>query len=328
MRKTIMVIFLTVILILCYFTFDAAKNVFRADWQFPSDDRMNNQDQQRLVLITQERDTPFWDKVAKGAKKQAEIEEVSLEVWGSYSHNQEDFLKNVEIAIQSKVDGIIVQGLDTDEFKNLTKIKASFYGVPIITVANDVPIADSLRRTYVGSDQFSAGKMIAEQLVRDMGSKGKVVLMLESQEEYFQKQRLKGIEEILKQYKDINVVYAKTIDTTKEQVVVTTQDILNKEPDTNAFIAINANVLGTLVKEISKRYQIDPYYLYSFDDGPESISLLEEVTLDAMVEQTPEAMGEQSVQLMMEWLNGEKVPLDKNGYLTDIKIQKAENTNE
>ncbi|WP_312095863.1 substrate-binding domain-containing protein [Niallia sp.] len=327
MRKTIMVIFLTVIFILCYFTFDSARNVFRADWQFPSD-MVNNQDQQRLVLITQERDTPFWDKVAQGAKKQAELEDVSLEVWGSYGNNQEDFLKNIEIAIQSKVDGIIVQGLDTDEFKNLTKIKASFYGIPIITVANDVPIADSLRRTYVGSDQFFAGKMIAEQLVSDMGKKGKVVLMLDSQEEYFQKQRLNGIEEILKQYKDINVVYAKTIDTTKEQVVLATQDILNKEPDTNAFIAINANVLGTLVKEISKRYQITPYYLYSFDDGPESISLLEAGTLDAMVEQSPETMGEKSVQLMLEWLNGEKVPLDKNGYLTDVKIQKAETTYE
>ena len=161
-----------------------------------------------------------------------------------------------------------------------------------------------------------------------MGKKGKVVLMFDSKEEYFQKQRLNGIEEIFKQYKDINVVYAKTIDTSKEQVVVATQDILNREPDTNAFIAINANVLGTLIKEISKRYQIEPYYLYSFDDGPESISLLEAGTLDAMVEQSPEAMGEMSVQLMMEWLNGEKVPLDKNGYLTDIKVQKANNTYE
>lgn len=322
-----MVVLLMVILILCYLTFDSAKSVFHADWQFPSD-TVNNQDQQRLVLITQERDTPFWDKVAKGAKKQAGLEAVSLEVWGSYGNNQEDFLKNIEIAIQSKVDGIIVQGLDTDEFKNLTKIKASFYGIPIITVANDVPIADSLRRTYVGSDQVFAGKMIAGQLVKDMGKRGKVVLMLDSREEYFQKQRLNGIEEILKQYKDINVVYAKTIDTTKEQVVAATQDILNKEPDTNAFIAINANVLGTLVKEISKRYQIDPYYLYSFDDGPESISLLEAGTLDAMVEQAPETMGERSVQLMMDWLNDKKVPLDKNGYLTDIKLQKAETTYE
>ena len=81
-----------------------------------------------------------------------------MEVWGSYGKNQEDFLKKVEIAIHSKVDGIIVQGLDTEKFKNLTKVKAAFYGIPIITVANDVPMAESLRRTYVGSDQYLAGR--------------------------------------------------------------------------------------------------------------------------------------------------------------------------
>jgi ribose transport system substrate-binding protein len=34
-------------------------------------------------------------------------------------------------------------------------------------------------------------------------------------------------------------------------------------------------------------------------------------------------MGQVSVQLMMEWLNGVTVPLDKNGYLTEITILKA-----
>ncbi len=130
----------------------------------------------RLVLITQELDTLFWDKAGIAAKEQARKDGASLEVWGSYGKNQEDFLKKLEIAIQSKVDGIIVQGLDTPEFKDLVKVKAAFYGIPIITVANDVPKAESLRKTYVGSDQYLAGQLIAEQLIDDMGHEGKVIL--------------------------------------------------------------------------------------------------------------------------------------------------------
>jgi len=314
-------------IVLCYFTAITANNVFRTDWQLPKL-VVSNQEQKRLVLITQDRDTPFWNKVSSGATKQSEIERISLEVWGSYGNNEEDFLKNIEIAIHSKVDGIIVQGLDTDEFKNLTKIKASFYGIPIITIANDVPIKDSLRRTYVGSNQYLAGKLIAEQLIQDMGQTGKVVLMIDSKQEFFQNERLRGIEEVLLKYKDINIVYAKTVDTTKENVVIATQDILNREPDADAYIAVNANVVGTLVSVIGKRYQIEPYYLYSFDDSPDSLTLLQEGKMDAMVEQSPEKMGELSVQLMLDWLNGEKVPLDQNGYLTDIKIVKADGKNE
>ncbi|MGE8080080.1 substrate-binding domain-containing protein [Peribacillus loiseleuriae] len=170
--------------------------MFKSDWELPrAIEQVNTK--HRLVLITQELETPFWDKVAKAAMEQAKKESASLEVWGSYGNNREDFLKKIEIAIYSQVDGIIVQGLDTDEFKALTKIKAASYGIPIITVANDVPMEDSLRKSYVGSDQYLAGKMIGEQLLADMGTAGEVAIMIDKQYQYFQKQRLEGIKDVL-----------------------------------------------------------------------------------------------------------------------------------
>ena len=284
-----------------------------------------NDDQSRIVLITQELETPFWNKVGEGAMEQAAKEGASLEVWGSYGNNQEDFLKKIEIAIHSKVDGIIVQGLDTEEFKNLTKFKAAFYGIPIITVANDVPVDESLRKTYVGSDQISAGKMIAHQLIVEMGSTGKVIILGDSEQEYYQEQRLQGIMDILKAHPDIQVLYGETTDT-KEQIIATTQDLMNQLPDVDAFIAVNAIHVGTMIQEISKRSQVEPYHIYSFDDGPESLSLLNEGKLDGMIEQSPEKMGELSVHLIMKWLEDETGPLDMDGYLTDIRIGKATET--
>jgi len=278
-----------------------------------------NQTQYRLVLITQDIDTPFWDKVGSGAIEQAQKDEVNLEVWGSYDNNREDFLKKLEIALHSKVDGIIIQGLDTDEFKNLTKIKASFYGIPIITVANDVPMSESLRRTYVGSDQYLAGRMIANQLLSDMGTTGNVVLMSDSHQEYYQEQRVNGMQDVLNDYPNVQTLYGETSET-REQVISTTQDMLNQMPDVDAFIAINANIAGSMIQEIGNRSQVEPYHIYTFDDGPESLSLLMQGKLDGMIQQSPEMMGKISVKLMMEWLNGETVPLEINGYFTDIHI--------
>lgn len=323
MRKTGIVLLSFVCLVISYFTVVSAEKVFQTDVKLPKK-LEGNEEQHRLVLITQELETPFWDLVAIGAREQAKKENVSIEVWGSYGKNQEEFLKKIDIAIQSKVDGIIVQGLDTSEFINLTKVKAAFYGIPIITIANDVPIEKSLRRTYVGSDQYLAGKMIAGQLVSDMGEEGKVILLGDTNQEYYQKQRLNGIQEVLKRYPKIEPIYAETEDT-REQVIVITRDLLNKTPDAEAFIAINANNTGAMIQEISKRSQIEPYFIYSFDDGPESLSLLRQRKLDGMIEQSPEMMGEISVNLTMKWLRGETVPLDMNGYLTDIRILKATN---
>lgn len=220
------------------------------------------------------------------------------------------------------MDGIIVQGLDSDDFKYLTKVKASFYGIPVITVANDVPVQESLRRTYVGSDQYKAGKMIAEELLKDMGSKGKVLITYNSDKEFYQLQRLEGMKEVLESHREIQLVEAET-SSSREEVIAATQDILNKWPDVDAIIAINSDIASALVQEISKRSQVEPYYIYSFDDGQDSISLLQEGKIDGLVEQTPEMMGRKSVQLIKGWLTGETMPLNIDGYFTDIRIVKA-----
>jgi ribose transport system substrate-binding protein len=319
LRKIGVFILFCIFILLSYFTFESARKVFRSDWQLP---KINQQQaNHRLVLITQDMETPFWDKVANGALRQAEKNGVSLEVWGSYS-NKEDFLRKMEIAIHSKVDGIIVQGLDTEEFKQITKIKASSYGIPVITVANDVPMSDSLRKTYIGSDQFKAGQYIATQLLSDMGTAGEVVLMYDRQQEYYQIQRLNGIQDVLKNYPNVQTIYAETSDS-REEIVAATQDILNRVPEVDAFIAVDAEVSGAMIQEISKRFQVEPFYIFSFDDGTESLSLLKQGKLDGLIEQSPEIMGEKSVQLLMEWLNGETVPLNSEGYYTDIHILKA-----
>jgi ribose transport system substrate-binding protein len=215
-----------------------------------------------------------------------------------------------------------VQGLDTEEFKNLTKLKAAFYGIPIITVANDVPMGESLRRTYVWSDQYRAGQLIAKQLLADMGYAGQVILMGDSRQEYYQEQRLKGIYDVLNNYPNVRTEYAETADT-RQQVIATTQELMNRLPDLDAFIAVNANIAEAMIQEIGRRAQVEPYYIYSFDDSPDTFSLLMQGKLDGMIEQSPEMMGKISVDLMIKWLTGEMVPLHTDGYLTDIRMLKA-----
>jgi ribose transport system substrate-binding protein len=51
--------------------------------------------------------------------------------------------------------------------------------------------------------------------------------------------------------------------------------------------------------------------------------LLTQGKLDGMIEQSPEKMGELSVNLIMKYLTDVTVPLNMDGYLTDIRIVKA-----
>lgn len=318
MRRKVIVVLCSLCAVLGFFTVLSVNKVLQSEWELPEAVK-SEQERFRIVVITQELDTPFWKLVGEGAAKQAKKEEVSFELWGSYSKNQEDFLKQVEIALHSKVDGIIVQGLDTEEFQQLTRIKAASYGIPIITVANDVPVEKSLRKTYVGSNHYDAGKMLMEQLVSDMGEQGEVVLLGGAELEYSQRLRLKGMEDSLENYPGITSVYVES-GSSDEEAAAATQQALNKHPNVDAFIALNVRQAGTVMQEISRRTKLEPYYIYSFDDGSDASALLNEGKLDGIIEQSPEQMGEMSVALMLQWLRNEVVPLDSEGYITDIRI--------
>jgi len=322
LRKSIIVSLFAGCLVILFFTLTSMMKVFSSELTEPAL-TAEQHNSYRLVLITRELDTPFWAKVERGARAAAEQDGASLEVWGTYGTNRDDFLKNIEVAIASKVDGIIVQGLDTDEFKSLTKVKAASRGIPVITVANDVPMNESLRRTYVGSDQMEAGSMIARQLVSDMGFVGKVVLMVSDRQEYFQRSRLTGILDVLNTYPKIVTKIVAAGDS-REAVASATNVLLNEEPDADAFIAVSANHAGSIIQEISKRMRVDNFFIYSFDDSPETLTLMQQGKIDALIAQSPEAMGGESVALMIKWLTGEQVPLNPDGYFTDIRVMRAE----
>ncbi|WP_338551609.1 substrate-binding domain-containing protein [Paenibacillus sp. KS-LC4] len=324
MRKWMFVSLFAGCLIILFFTLTSMIKVFSSKLIEPAL-TSEQHSSYRLVLITSELDTPFWAKVENGAMAAAERYGASLEVWGTYGSNRDDFLKNIEVAIVSKVDGIIVQGLDTDEFKSLTKVKAAGSGIPIITVANDVPMNESLRRTYVGSDHLEAGSMIARQLLSDMGFAGRVVLIVSDRQEYFQRSRLLGILNVLKPYRQIETLIVAAGDS-RVDVASATNKLLNEAPDVDAFVAVSANHAGSIIQEISKRMQVEPFYIYSFDDSPETLTLMQQGKIDALIAQSPEAMGEESVTHMIKWLTGEQVPLNPDGYFTDIKVLRAGET--
>lgn len=322
MRKLILFILCCICAILLYFTAVSAEKAFRSDWRLPRAP-VREQHEYRLVLITQELDTPFWDQVGEGAKREAEKSGAGIEVWGSYNSDSDEFLKKIEIAIDSKVDGIIVQGLDSDSFKQLAKYRAAFFGIPIVTVANDVPMGDSLRKTYVGSNQYLAGRLIAGQLLEDMGPSGTVLLLGDSGNAYYQEQRMNGIRDALQAYPGIRLEYEETR-SMRELVIAATRDLMNRYPDARAFVAVNANMAGAMVEEIGRRARVEPYHIYSFDDSSDALNLFKEGKLDGMIEQSPEEMGRLSVDLLLDWLKGEKIPLNPEGYFTDIRMKRTD----
>lgn len=321
MRKKVTIVLSGCIAFFIVFTAISLWRVIEAAPNFP-DPVSETIDELRIVLITENQSTDFWKQVERGAIEAAEKEGVLVEAWAGFGTEDQDFNRNLETAIYSKVDGILVQGQDTEAFKELTKIKAAFYGVPIITIGEDVPAEDSLRKTYVGSNQHEAGALLAERVVEKLDLVGEIIIVGDETPSYMQTQRLQGVEETLQQYPSISYSYQGMGDT-KEEIMNATMERMNLSPDATAWILLDSDVTYFLTQEISRRTQVDPYLIYSFDEAQEARNLLQASVIDGLIRQRPKEMGQTGLQLLVQWIRGETVPLDSAGYETPIYIEEA-----
>lgn len=321
MKKTVTRLLSVSIVFFAIFTTLSVWRVIQAAPDFP-DPVPDSVDQLRIVLITENQSTEFWKQVERGAVQAGEEQDVLVEAWAGFGTEDQDFNRNLETAIYSKVDGILVQGQDTDAFKELTKIKAAFYGVPIITVGEDVPAEESLRKTYVGSDQQQAAALLTKTMAKKMEFKGEIVVVGDVQPTYMQKQRLQGVEEILHNYPNMTLIYQGMGDT-KEEIMNATMERLNQSPDATAWLVLDSKLTYFLTQEIRRRTQVDPYLIYSFDEAPEVRTLLQAGVIDGMIRQHPQEMGEQGLNLLVEWIRGETVPLNSKGYNTPFVLEEA-----
>jgi len=299
-------------------TIQTLGRVFSFDAPVPAASR-EPMDKPRIVLISRERDTPFWRELERGAFEAAGRHGVQLQAWGSFGLYEADFLRNLELAIASRVDGIIAQGLDNDDFKKLTAIRAAENGIPVITVGSDVPVAESMRRTYVGSDHRAAGRLVAERLAEDLGGAGRVVVLTSERPAHFERERLAGILSVTERFDGI-VVETASSGSANDELARVVRDRLNAHPDTKAFVSVAYHNAGVIAREIGRRFRAADFCLYAFDENPETVQLLRDGILRGIVAQDPYRMGEWSVSLMVRWLDGVDLPLDMDGYFTDIRL--------
>ncbi len=88
------------------------------------------------VLITEDEDSEFWSGILEGATKEAESKGILLERAGAQMNHSYTKYEQMEMAIYSKVDGII---LDAGEDSRITNLIHQAYaaGIPVVTVRND-----------------------------------------------------------------------------------------------------------------------------------------------------------------------------------------------
>ena len=116
-----------------------------------------------FVMISSDRDALAWQSIYEGALEEGAKHNVYVEYMGEKLSKNYTDTELMEIAIASKVDGIIVRGDESKEMDALID-QATAQGIPVVTVYEDNP--NSSRCCYVGVGSFNMGREYGKQICK------------------------------------------------------------------------------------------------------------------------------------------------------------------
>ncbi|QHE51752.1 sugar-binding protein [Pontibacillus sp. HMF3514] len=279
-------------------------------------DQVHSQEKEdfHFVLIPQETDNDYWRLVEKGAREAEEALGVSVEYNGPKKTSVSEHIEWIEKAVAAKVDGIITQGLDEKTFAPVIN-QAIDKGIPVITIDTDA--ASSERSAYVGTDNYQAGFLAGQALIKDTGGEANVGIITGSFEARNMQLRVQGFRDAVKNAPGVKILDVKASNITRIQAAEKADEMLSTYSDMDAFFGTSALDSYGIASTVQQRGRTNGVYIIAFDTLPETIELIRNGIIDATVVQKPYKMGYESVRLLTQIGNGKTVePIHHTG--TDI----------
>lgn len=266
----------------------------------------------RVTFIAPFANRGYWGKVAQGVVSAGESCGVDVKCIGFRELNQEKQIACIKSAICAKVDGIITAGMkDTPEMLQAIQ-EARDANIPVVLVDSD--LKDSARNSYVGTDNYKAGKLAGESMVKACEKKGKVLVIVSDLDNMNQSQRVEGFTDALLKDSDIKVV--KVLEGQSNEIYL--QDkvvrILEENPDIRGVFCAEGYSTSCMTR--LKTQAIEKYEnieIVGFDSDDSGANCLKEGILYALVQQTPEMMGIQAMEAL------KYAESKKHDYFTDVK---------
>ena len=271
----------------------------------PKEERVVKKYNYHLVLVPEELDNEYWKLVEEGAKAAAKNYDVLLEYAGPKQSNLDDHLKTIEMSAAAKVDGIMTQGLSDNQFTPLIN-KVVEKGIPVITVDTDA--ANSRRQAYIGTDNYYSGFLAGKALVKDTNGKANVAIITGSFTRNHQIQRVQGFKDAVQAEKGIHIIALEESEISRVKAAEKANQIIQEHPEVNAFFGTSA-LDGIEIAHVVEKYKKQNLiYIIGFDTLPETIKYIRRGTIKATVVQEPYEMGYGAVEMMINIIEGKKVP--------------------
>lgn len=252
-----------------------------------------------FVMIAGNQDNFSWESIKEGGKRAAKELGVAVEFKSSTFYNTEQQYKFMDMAIASKVDGIITYVWDENQDKEYIN-KAVNQGIPVITMGSDSK--DSKRTAFVGINTYDTGVQLGRMLLSSTGISGEVVVLMSNGfigGTMAQNLLLSGVQEVVKPYPSIKIKPVEYNNSEFQGIEEAIKSIINSEPDLDTIICTTASDTS-IVAEILIDLNKVGYHIIGSGDSSEVLRYIEKGLVYGTVKADLEQMGYNAVQALMD----------------------------
>ena len=258
-----------------------------------------------VVLLAEEEDHEYWTLIENGAKDTAIQYEILIENMAPKLADSVDHIDKFEMAIASKVDGIITPVLSHPRFDTLVN-EAKNRDIPVVTIDSEHQNNKSL--PYIGSNNYSVGLLAGQALIDDTDGKANVGIILSNTQSINQQLRLKGLMEKLEEVEGITVISIAESLNSRVGATKVAYEMLNRHPKITALVGLSyVDGLG-IAQVVEPRLDVlAKMYILTFDLFPDTLDMLDRGIIHAIITQEPYEMGVQAVETILPLLEGEGI---------------------
>ena len=260
-------------------------------------------EQHTVALIAKSTETEFWLSVFAGAEAAAAEYNAKLTVVGP--ETEEDYETQnamVEQAVEKGAQAIVFSAIDYEN--NATAIDAAAAaGVKIVAI--DSSVDSSAVSTYIGTDNYAAGRMAALAALERVEGDLKVGIVNYDVSSANGQEREEGAVDEFKESGRAEIV--SVINTLAEAVhaQADTAALLLDHPGINVLLAFNEPTSVGAANAVRELGLSDDVFLVGFDSNVATVDGLQEGSVDALVVQNPYAMGYLGVEAACKMLSGQ-----------------------
>ncbi|MDT3701132.1 MAG: sugar ABC transporter substrate-binding protein [Thermincola sp.] len=265
---------------------------------------------------------PLYVSMKQGIEAKGKELGVETKVFFVENNDQLRQSNAIQDLITSKVDALLVAPV-TMEGAVPAYEAAKEAGIPIFSIARTIRRPD-LETTFIGINQVEDGRKIGEWMGKRLNGKGEVAMLKGVSGASYAMDLEKGFKEGIAKYPDIKIVSEVNSNSTKEEGLKRSENILTANPELDGIYAVNDEMALGAIQAAESAGRLNKLIITGYGGTPPGLDAVKEGKMTATVANRPMGWGALGIQTVNDVLNGKTVsnPVAYDSILVDQEILK------